>query len=91
MKGDRVRKAQMNDYWPKFFIDDDGRPTIADATSDIPEGKWVFQPRYGNIYGEREDLMVRTSGGSYVFEVTDTFITWGSTYITFGGNFTYGD
>jgi len=91
MKGDRVRKSQMNDFWPKFYINDDGQPVITDAPSDIPEGAWVFQPRFGNIYGKREDLMVRTPSGSYVFEVTTAFITWGSTYIHFSDDYTYGD
>lgn len=89
MKGDRVKKSEANEYWPKFYINDSGRPVIADSLSDIPTGKWVFQPRFGNMYGSDDVLMVKSSIGSYVFEVTGVSILWGSMVVSFLDEYTY--
>ena len=88
MKGDRVLKSEMNDYWPKFFLDENKRPVLADSSEDIPEDEWVYQPRFGNLVGDSR-LMVTDPTGAYVFALEGLLILWGSMYVKFSDNYRY--
>jgi len=85
MKTQKAEVNNLNNRWPKVYIQQNDEPYLVYQFEDIPEeAQELYEPRNKTFYNEDSYLVIDTGEQSYVISFLPFEITLGNSYIPWG-------